>query len=207
MYFEISLAVSVRSPPGSQRRLSTGARSNRRLVQGASTTTTYDDMQLLDLFVMPWPNSEVTHFRLGIGPYLVFPTSASDRIGNGSWQMGPAAAFGYRGIPRLQIAGLFQQATSFAYTSRKSTPVSSLTFQPILTYQLGNGWYLNSSDTNHADRGMQCAVDSSRFSPISVSADATGNFIYVTRGVDNNPERFRIERFCRCGMPSRSAVC
>jgi hypothetical protein len=59
---------------------------------------------------------------------------------------------------------------------------------------------------NHADRGMQSAVDSSRFSPISVSADTTGNFIYVTRGVDNNPERFRIERFCRCGMPSRSAV-
>jgi hypothetical protein len=114
--------------------------------KGASTTTTYDDMQLLDLFVIPWPNSEVTHFRWGIGPYLVFPTSASDRVGNGSWQMGPAAAFGYRGIPHLQIAGLFQQATSFAYTSHKSTPVSSLTFQPILTYQLGRGWYLSSSD-------------------------------------------------------------
>ena len=114
--------------------------------KGASTTTTYDDMQLLDLFVIPWPNSELTHFRWGIGPYLVFPTSASDRVGNGSWQMGPAGAFSYRGIPRLNIAGLLQQATSFAYTSRKSTPVSSLTFQPILTYQLGNGWYLNSSD-------------------------------------------------------------
>jgi len=114
--------------------------------KGASTTTTYDDMQLLDLFVMPWPNYEETHFRWGIGPYLVFPTAASDRVGNGSWQMGPAAAFGYRGIPGLQIAGLFQQATSFAYTSPKSTPVSSLTFQPILTYQLGHLWYLSSSD-------------------------------------------------------------
>jgi hypothetical protein len=114
--------------------------------KGASTTTTYDDTQLLDLFVMPWPNSDWTHFRWGMGPYLVFPTAASDRVGNGSWQMGPAAAFGYRGIPRLQIAGLFQQATSFAYTSSKSAPVSSLTFQPILTYQLGRGWYLSSSD-------------------------------------------------------------
>jgi hypothetical protein len=114
--------------------------------KGASTTTTYDDMQLLDLFVIPSPNSELTHFRWGIGPYLVFPTSASERVGNGSWQMGPAGAFSYRGIPRLNIAGLLQQATSFTYTSSKSTPVSSLTFQPILTYQLGNGWYLNSSD-------------------------------------------------------------
>ena len=114
--------------------------------KGASTTTTYDDTQLLDLFVMPWPNSADTHFRWGIGPYLVFPTSASDRVGNGSWQTGPAGAFSYRGIPRLNIAGLLQQATSFAYTSSKSAPVSSLTFQPILTYQLGHGWYLGSSD-------------------------------------------------------------
>ena len=60
--------------------------------------------------------------------------------------MGPAAAFGYRGIPGLQIAGLMQQATSFAYTSSQSKPVSSLTCQPILSYQLERGWYLKSSD-------------------------------------------------------------
>jgi hypothetical protein len=118
--------------------------------KGASTTTTYDDMQLFDLFVMPWPNSKETHFRWGAGPYLIFPTAASDRVGNGSWQMGPAAAFGYRGIRELQIAGLFQQATSFAYTSSKSKPTSSLTFQPILSYQLGHGWYIKSSDATWA---------------------------------------------------------
>jgi hypothetical protein len=114
--------------------------------KGASTTTAYDDMQLLDLFVMPWPSSENTHFRWGIGSYFVFPTASSDRVGKGSWQMGPAGAFSYRGIPGLNIAGLFQQATSFAYTSSKSAPVSSLTFQPILSYQLGDDWYLKSSD-------------------------------------------------------------
>ena len=112
----------------------------------ASTTTTYDDIEFLDLFVMPWPNAKETRFRWGIGPYLVFPTSASDRVGNGSWQAGPAGAFSYRGIPNLNIAGLLQQATSFAYTSSKSAPASSLTFQPILTYQLGHRWYLKSSD-------------------------------------------------------------
>jgi hypothetical protein len=114
--------------------------------KGASTTTTYDDMQLLDLFVMPWPRPEATRFRWGIGPYLIFPTSASDRVGNGSWQIGPAGAFSYRGIPRLNIAGLLQQATSFVYTSPKSAPTSSLTFQPIITYQLGNDWNVKSSD-------------------------------------------------------------
>jgi hypothetical protein len=114
--------------------------------KGASTTTAYDDMQLLDLFVMPWPNSRETLFRWGIGTYFVLPTGSSDRTGKRSWQMGPAAAFSYRGIAGLNIAGLMQQATSFAYTSSESAPVSVLTFQPILSYQLGQGWYLKSSD-------------------------------------------------------------
>ncbi len=115
--------------------------------KGATTTTALDDFQLLDLFVIPWPNEKETRFRWGIGPYFVFPTSTSQFTGKGAWQMGPAAAFGYRGIPRLQIAGLFQQGTSFAYTSSHSVPVSSLQIQPILSYQLGRGWYLKSSDS------------------------------------------------------------
>jgi hypothetical protein len=114
--------------------------------KGATTTTVLDDFQLLDLFVMPWPNAKETRFRWAIGPYFVFPTSSSRFTGKGAWQMGPAGAFGYRGIPRLQIAGLFQQATSFAYTSSHSVPVSSLQIQPIFSYQLGRGWYLKSSD-------------------------------------------------------------
>jgi hypothetical protein len=114
--------------------------------KGASTTTALDDFQLLDLFVMPWPNAKETRFRWGIGPYFVFPTSTSQFTGKGAWQMGPAWAFGYRGIPMLQVAGLFQQATSFAYTSSHSVPVSLLQIQPILTYQLDRGWYLKSAD-------------------------------------------------------------
>ena len=115
--------------------------------KGATTTTALDDFQLLDLFVMPWPNEKETRFRWGVGGYFVFPTSTSQYTGHGAWQMGPAWAFGYRGIPRLQIAGLFQQATSFAYSSSHSVPVSSLQIQPMLSYQLGRGWYLKSSDS------------------------------------------------------------
>jgi hypothetical protein len=114
--------------------------------KGAATTTGYDDMQLLDLFLMPWPNFKETRFRWGLGPYFIFPTSTNNLLGQGAWQMGPAAAFSYRGVPGLNIAGLLQQATSFAYTSRKSDPVTSLTFQPILTYQLGSGWSVKSND-------------------------------------------------------------
>jgi hypothetical protein len=114
--------------------------------KGASTTTAYNDMQLLDLFVMPWPNSSETDFRWGLGTYFVFPTSGNGLLGQGAWQMGPAAGFSYRGIPGLNLAGLMQQATSFAYTSSQSKPVTSITFQPIITYQLGNGWSARSND-------------------------------------------------------------
>lgn len=114
--------------------------------KGSSMTTGYDDMQLLDLLVMPWPNANETLFRWGIGPYLVFPTSTTNLAGQGAWQVGPALGFSYRGIPGLTVAGLMQQATSFAYTSSRSPSVTSLTFQPLLTYRLGRDWYLKSSD-------------------------------------------------------------
>jgi hypothetical protein len=114
--------------------------------KGASTSTAFDDMQLLELFVVPWPSAGDTGFRWGVGPYFVLPTSNSELTGKDAWQVGPAGAFAYQAFPGLKISGLLQQAISFAYTSPKSTPVSSLTFQPILSYQLGNGWYLKSSD-------------------------------------------------------------
>jgi hypothetical protein len=114
--------------------------------KSASTSTAYDDMQLFDLFVIPWPSSEKTGVRWAVGPYFVLPTSTSELTGNGAWQMGPAAGFAYNATHNLKISGLLQQATSFAYTSSKSTPVTSVTFQPIISYELGRGWYLKSSD-------------------------------------------------------------
>ena len=114
--------------------------------KGAATSTAYDDMQLFDLLVIPWPSSEETGFRWAVGPYFIFPTSTSELTGNGAWQLGPAAAFAYNATQRLKITGLLQQATSFAYTSSKSTPVTSLTFQPLISYELGRGLYLKSSD-------------------------------------------------------------
>ena len=114
--------------------------------KGATTTTALDDFQLLDLFVMPWPNEKETLFRWGFGPYWIFPTATRQFTGHAAWQVGPAWAFSFRQIPRLNIAGLFQQATSFAYSSSHSVPQSSLQIQPMLSYQLGRGWYVKSSD-------------------------------------------------------------
>jgi hypothetical protein len=112
----------------------------------ASTETGYGDSSLLDLFVMPWPNPKTTQFSWGIGPYLIFPTATIQRAGRGAWRMGPSASFSYRGIQGLDISGLLRNAISFAYTSPRSVPVSSLTFQPIVTYQLWRAWYLKSSE-------------------------------------------------------------
>src|SRR6202035_3746032 len=114
--------------------------------KGASTRTEFGDLQLVDLFVMPQSMTGGIDFRWAIGPYFVFPTATSEAAGRGAWQAGPAAAFRYRPISRLLISGLIQQATSFAYTSPDRTPVTVLTFQPMLSYQLGRGWYVRSSD-------------------------------------------------------------
>lgn len=114
--------------------------------KGAATTTAYGDTQFLDLFVIPWPNARSTDFRWALGPYFIFPTATNHLAGQGAWQAGPAAGYSYRGIPGLNISGLMQQSTSFAYTSPGSAPVNTLTFQPILSYQLGLGWYVKSSD-------------------------------------------------------------
>ncbi len=113
----------------------------------ASTTTALDDLQVFDLFRIPFPDANKTGFLWGVGPYFVFPTSTSQYTGKGAWQMGPAWAFSWK-FDRLKIAGLFQQATSFAYTSSHSVSVASMQIQPILSYQLGRGWYLKSSDAN-----------------------------------------------------------
>jgi hypothetical protein len=114
--------------------------------RGAATNTAYGDTQFLDLFVIPWPDARLTKFRWAIGPYLVFPTATNHLAGQGAWEAGPALGYSYRGIPGLNISGLMQQATSFAYTSSGSASVTTLTFQPILSYQLGLGWYIKSSD-------------------------------------------------------------
>ena len=114
--------------------------------KSASTRTEFADLQLLDLFVMPRSLTEGIDFRWAIGPYFVFPTATSKSAGRGAWQAGPAAAFRYRPISGLLISGLMQQATSFAYTSPDRSPVTSLTFQPMISYQLGRGWYVRSSD-------------------------------------------------------------
>jgi hypothetical protein len=113
--------------------------------EGPATNTQFADTEFWDLFVSRWPDPMTTGLRWGIGPYFVFPTATTRAAGSGTWQAGPAAAFTYRGIPGLLLGGLFQQGTSFSYTAPDRKPVTQITLQPFIVYQLGNGWYLRSS--------------------------------------------------------------
>jgi hypothetical protein len=104
--------------------------------KSASTTTALDDIQLLDLFVMPFPDVKTTGFRWGVGPYFVFPTSTSQFTGKGAWQLGPALGFAWQ-LGRFKFSWLFQQSTSFAYSSSHSASVASIQIQPLMNYDLG----------------------------------------------------------------------
>lgn len=143
------------------------------LGKGSATRTGFGDTQLFDLFVMPWPNARETGFRWGIGPYFVFPTASWHSAGDGAWQAGPAAAFRFRPMPHLIVSALIQQATSFAYTSPKRAPVSSITFQPMITYELAHGWYVSS---NEATWKLNFRHETSTTIPFSVSLGKVWKF-------------------------------
>ena len=113
----------------------------------SSTITEFGDMELIDLVVANWPNPKETGFGWGVGPTFVFPTGRVPAAGKHAWQAGPAAAVAYRGIPHLLVGFIFQNFISFAYTNSSATPQSQMQFQPRISYTLGRGWYLKSSDS------------------------------------------------------------
>ncbi len=114
--------------------------------QSSSTITEFIDTGLFDLFISNWPDPKATGFGWAVGPTLVFPTGRDPQAGNHAWEAGPAGAAVYRGIPHLMVGFLFQNPISFAYTNSRATPQSQMKFQPLISYTLGHGWYVKSSD-------------------------------------------------------------
>ena len=113
----------------------------------SSTVTEFTDMELFDLFVSNWPDPKKTGFGWGIGPTFVFPTGRDPASGKHAWEVGPAAAVKYLGVPHLLVGFLFQNPISFGYTNSSATPQSQFEFQPVISYTLGRGWYVKSSDS------------------------------------------------------------
>jgi hypothetical protein len=117
--------------------------------KGKGTRTEFGDVQLFDLAVLPWP-SQKTGLLMGLGPVFVFPTATHRLAGKGAWQVGPAFAAIYKGIPGFLLGCLILNPISFAYTSPDRQPVSALLFQPILFAYLGKGFYVKSADATWA---------------------------------------------------------
>jgi len=113
----------------------------------SSTITEFTDMELFDLVVSAWPDPKETGVGWGIGPTFVFPTGRDSAAGKHAWEVGPAAAAKYLGVPHLLVGFLFQNPISFAYSNSSATPQSQLEFQPLISYTLGHGWYVKSSDS------------------------------------------------------------
>ena len=106
--------------------------------KGSETRTELGDMQLFDLAVIPWPGRE-TGLLMGVGPVFVFPTATHRTAGQGAWQVGPAFAAIYKGIPGLVLGGLVQNPISFAYSGSDRDPVSTLLVQPVVLAYSGAG--------------------------------------------------------------------
>jgi hypothetical protein len=112
---------------------------------GEATRTSFGDMQLFDLAYIPWPGRETGLF-MGAGPLFVFPTATHREAGQGAWQVGPAFAAIYKGIPGLLLGTLVQNPISFATVASDRKSVNTLLVQPIVLAYLGKGFYLKSAD-------------------------------------------------------------
>lgn len=147
--------------------------------QSSSTITEFADIELFDLFISNWPDPKETGFGWAIGPTFVFPTGRIPSAGQHAWEVGPAAAAAYRGIPRLMVGFLFQNPISFAYTNSSATPQSRMKFKPVISYTLRRGWYIKSSDSTWT---INWRHGSSTRIPISLGFGKVWNF----EGLDLN---------------------
>jgi hypothetical protein len=145
-----------------------------------STITEFGDMELFDLFVSNWPDPKETGFGWAVGPTFVFPTGRVPKAGSHAWQAGPSAAAHYRGIAHLLLGFLWQEPMSFAYTNSSAKSQSQFEFQPVITYTLGHGWYVKSSDSTWT---INWRHYTSTTVPVSFGV---GN-VYETEGPELNP--------------------
>lgn len=145
----------------------------------SSTMTEYGDMELFDLLVFNWPGTRGGTFAWGVGPTFVFPTGR-DKATKNAWQVGPGLGTVFKGIPHLTMGFLFQNPISFAYTSSSATPQSQMQFQPRISYTIGHGWYVKSSDSTWT-------VDWRRHGSTTIPVSLGVGKVWKFDGLDLNP--------------------
>jgi hypothetical protein len=102
---------------------------------GQGTTTGLGDTTFTGWFSPNAPDKWIW----GVGPVLVLPTSTDDKLGVGEWAGGASVVF-------LTMPGDWVVGSLFSnvWDISGSTPINFFTWQPIVNYNLDNGWYLAS---------------------------------------------------------------
>ena len=111
-------------------------------VAPSGSDTGLGDIQLLNVTQMT-----IKGFgSVGVGPLFVFPSADSRALGQGKWQAGIA---GIVISPQKWglLGGLVTFAQSFAAAEAGRRSVSTLQFQPLVTRNLADGFYLRSTGT------------------------------------------------------------
>jgi hypothetical protein len=85
----------------------------------------------------------------GIGPDLQAPTATEHELGTGKWSAGPALGLVYMSGPWVNGI-LASHLWSFAGESDRDD-VSQSTFEPVISYNFDNGWYVDFDSTITAD--------------------------------------------------------
>lgn len=79
-------------------------------------------------------------FMWGVGPTFTIPSASSNQLGSGKWSTGIAGmALTNTGWGNIMVRG--RQIWSFAGDSDRKD-VSQMVIEPIVTYNIGDGWHL-----------------------------------------------------------------
>ena len=107
---------------------------------GADSKTGLGDLDVLAWILVTKPKKPT---QFGIGPLYVAPTATNDALGSGKHQIGVASVVVYPTGPLL-IAGIATWQISVAGDDSRPR-AQSVVVQPLITFQLGSGYYLRSS--------------------------------------------------------------
>jgi hypothetical protein len=94
------------------------------------------------------PNNE-SSVIWGLGPMAVFPTATEQALGNGQWNLGPAAV-GVVTHGHWVVGALITQSFSVAGENGRSA-TAPFGLQPFINYNLPHGWAISTSPTFTAD--------------------------------------------------------
>ncbi len=96
------------------------------------------DLTIADIGVIP-----VEGFgNLLLGYTAILPTATDSQLGLREWQLGPAAGFIYKEIPKTIFGVIYQQPFSFESNAQQ------VLITPVLVRQLPNKWYIRWGELN-----------------------------------------------------------